>query len=127
MLENHRIISQARGEPRSLGDVGVRVRVQLSGRPSRRWSRDLCARLTTELIGHPGATHLCVDADELVRGDEIVLEGVEDRDAPTLADALRRAVEATNRASFDQPARRPNVTQRAADTVASHMCFDPQR
>lgn len=78
MSENHHcMISRARGEPRSLGDVGVRV--QLSGRPSRRWSRALCARLTTELIGHPATAHLHVDMNELVQGDEIVLDGVEDR------------------------------------------------
>jgi hypothetical protein len=121
MSENHLIISQARGEPRSLGDIGVRVRVRLSGFPSRRWSKDLCARLTTQLIGHPGAAHLHVDANELVQGNEIVLDGVEDRDAMTLADALRRAVDATNQTTVDQPARRPNVTQREAETVASHM------
>ena len=125
MSENYCIISRARGEPRSLGDVGVRVRVQLSGRPSRRWSRDLCARLTTELIGHPATAHLHVDVNELVQGDEIVLDGVEDRDAPTLAEALRRAVDATNQTTASDTADgRPNVTQRAADAVASHMSLD---
>jgi hypothetical protein len=127
MSESYLIISPARGEPRSLGEVGVRVRVRLSGRPSRRWSRDLCARLTTELIGHPGATHLHVDANELVQGDEIVLDGVEDRDAPTLADALQRAVDATNRTAIVLAKRRPNVSQRAADTIASHMHLDAPR
>jgi ribosomal protein S27AE len=121
MSENYRIIGQARGEPRSLGDVGVRLRFQLSGRPSRRWSQDLCARLTTELIGHPGVAHLRVDVRELVQADEIVLDGVEDRDAPTLVDALQRAVDATNHIEIDQAGHRPNVTQTAADAVASHM------
>ena len=45
MSEDYRIISPARGEPRALGQVGVCVRVQLSGHPSRRWSRDMGARL----------------------------------------------------------------------------------
>ena len=87
MREDYWIISPPRGEPRSLGDVGVRVRVQLSGRPSPRWSRALGARLTRELIGHPGATQLRVNITELVQGDEIVLEGVEDRETRALADA----------------------------------------
>jgi len=121
MSENYSIISQARGEPRSVGDVGVRLRVQLSGRPSRRWSRDLSARLTSELIAHPGVSHLRIDANELVQGDEIVLDGVEDRDAPTLGDALRRAVHATNHVEINPAGGRPNVTQRAADSVASHV------
>ena len=119
MTEDYRIISSARGEPRSLGDVGVRVRVQLSGYPSQRWSRDLGARLTQELVGHPGVAHLRVNVCELVRGDEIVLDGVEDRDTPALAEALQRAVDATNRADADKCV--PNVTQREADTVASHI------
>ena len=121
MSEDYRIISRARGEPRSRGDVGVRVRVRLSGRPSRRWSLDLCARLATELIGHSGAAHLRVNVNELVQGNEIVLDGVEDRDTPALADALRRAVDAANRAAPGEAGRAPNVTQREADAVASHI------
>ena len=121
MSEDYRIVSPPRGEPRLLGDVGVQVRVQLSGRPSRRWSRDLGARLTRELVGHPGAAHLRVNVNELVLGDEIVLDGVEDREMPALADALRRAVDAANRAAIDEVNRVPNVTQREADTVASHI------
>lgn len=127
MSEDYRIISRARGEPRSRGDVGVRVRVQLSGRPSRRWVHDLCARLTTELIGHPGAAHLRMNVNELVQGDEIVLEGVEDREAPALADALQRAVDAANRVAPDDAGRALNVTRRDADAVASHIPFsDPE-
>jgi hypothetical protein len=121
MSDDYRIVSPPRGEPRSLGDVGVQVRVQLSGRPSRRWSRDLGARLTRELVGHPGAAHLRMNVNELVLGDEIVLDGVEDREMPALADAVRRAVDAANRASIDKVDRVPNVTQREADTVASHI------
>jgi hypothetical protein len=121
MSENYSIISRARGEPRSLGDVGVCVRVQLSGHPSRRWSRDMGARLTTELIGHPGTAHLCVNVNELVQGNEIVLDGVEDLDAPALADALRRAIAAANQTEMHQADHAPNVTQGTADAIASHM------
>jgi hypothetical protein len=121
MTEDYRIISPARGEPRALGEVGVCVRVQLSGRPSRRWSRDMGARLTRELVGHPSAAHLRVNVDELVRGDEIVLDGVEDRDAAGLASALQRAVDGANRAAAQDADRMPNVTQDEADAVASHM------
>lgn len=121
MSEDYRIIGPPRGEPRSLGDVGVCVRVQLSGHPSRRWSRDLGAQLTRELVGHPGVAHLCVNVYDLVQGDEIVLDGVEDRDTTTLADSLRRAVDAANHADTDDADRVPNITQREADTVASHI------
>jgi endogenous inhibitor of DNA gyrase (YacG/DUF329 family) len=121
MSEDYRIISPARGEPRAVGEVGVCVRVQLSGRPSRRWSRDMGARLTTELVGHPSAAHLHVNVDELVRGDEIVLDGVEDRDAAGLAGALQRAVDGANRVETHEAEHAPNVTQNEADTVASSM------
>jgi len=121
MLEDYRIISAPRGEPRALGDVGVCLRVQLSGRPSRRWTRDMGARLTRELVGHPSAAHLHVNVDQLVQGDEIVLDGVEDRDTAGLAGALRRAVDAANRADAQEADRLPNVTQGEADAVASHL------
>jgi hypothetical protein len=72
-------------------------------------------------MGHPSAAHLRVNVNELVQGDEIVLDGVEDRDTPALADALRRAVDAANRAAADEAGRAPNVTQREADAVASRI------
>ncbi len=127
MSEDYRIISPARGEPRALGQVGVCVRVQLSGHPSRRWSRDMGARLTTELVGHPSAAHLHVNVEELVRGDEIVLDGVEDRDTAGLADALRRAVDGANQADAPQADRAPNVSQNEADTVAGNMPVEEPR
>ena len=127
MSEGYRIIGQLRGEPRALGDVGVRVRVQLSGHPSRRWSRDLGAQLTQEFVGHPGTAHLRVNVNELVQGDEILLDGVEDRDTSALADSLWRAVEAANRANTDKARCVPNVTQREADTVASHIPLGDSR
>ena len=121
MSENYRIVSPARGEPRALGEVGVCIRVQLSGRPSRRWSRDMGARLTNELVGHPSAAHLRVNVDELVRGDEIVLDGVEDRDAAGLAGALQRAVDGANQVETGETDRAPNVTQNEADAIAGQM------
>jgi hypothetical protein len=121
MSEDYRIISPARGEPRSRGDVGVCVRVRLSGCPSRRWSRALGARLATELIGHPSAAHLRLNANDLVEGDEIVLDGVEDRDTLGLAAALSRAVNATNRAVVDEVRRPPNQSKREAQAVASRI------
>jgi hypothetical protein len=127
MSENYRIISSPRGEPRAVGDTGVCVRVQVSGYPSRRWSRDLGARLTTELAGHPSAAHLRVNVDDLVQGNEIVLDGVEDYDAAGLADALRRAVDGANHACAEEPDRAPNVTQGEADAVASHMPLGESR
>jgi DNA-directed RNA polymerase subunit RPC12/RpoP len=121
MLEDYRIINPPRGEPRSLGDVGVRVRIRLSGFPSRQWSHDLGARLTRELVGHPSTAHLRVNVEDLVQGDEIVLDGVEDQDAPGLANAIRCAVDAANRAHAADADRPPNLTQGEADVVASHI------
>lgn len=74
MSEHYEIIGQARGEPRAAGCVGVRVRVQLSGCPSRRWSQALGGRLATELAGHAAVGHLRINITEIVQGDEIVLE-----------------------------------------------------
>src|SRR4051795_10225784 len=99
MSEQYRIVGEGRGEPLPAGRVGVRVRIPLSGCPSRRWSRDLSARLTNELVGHEAVGHLRLN--DIVQGDQLVLEGVEAREAPALADALRRAVDATNRACPD--------------------------
>jgi hypothetical protein len=58
MSEEYQIVSRARGEPLPEGCTGVRVRVQLSGCPSRRWSLDLAARLSQALVGHAGVGHL---------------------------------------------------------------------
>ncbi len=127
MSEDYRIISRARGEPRALGEVGVCVRVQLSGSPSRRWSRAMGARLTTELVGHPSAARLHVNVDDLVRGDEIVLDGVEDRDTAGLAGALQRAIDGANRAETEDADYAPNVTQNQADTVAGSMPVEDTR
>lgn len=116
MSEDYRIVGQFRGEPRPTGCVGVRVRMRLSGCPSSRWSRDLSARLANELVGHAAVGHL--ELNEIVQGDQIVLEGVEKSEAAALARALRRAVDATNQASTASPNPSPNVSQAEADAIA---------
>lgn len=118
MSEDYRIVSRARGEPLPAGRVGVRVRVRLSGCPSRRWSRDLGARLIRELSGHAAVGHLRLNVNDLVQGDQIVLEGVEASEATELAGALQRAVDAANRAGVDTPNQPGNVTQEEADSIA---------
>jgi hypothetical protein len=114
MSEHHRIVGEGRGE--RLGDrVGVRVRMRLSGCPSQRWSRDLSARLANELVGHPAVGHLRLN--NIVQGDQLVLEGVEARETQTLAVALRRAMDATNHTCpDDEQSARP--TEREADAIA---------
>jgi hypothetical protein len=119
MSEDHRIVSQAGAEPLPKGCVGVRVRMQLSGRPSRRWSRDLCARLVNELVGDAAVGQLRLD--DIVQGDQIVLEGVEASEAPALGGALRRAVDATNQACIEEHTETANVTQQEADAIASEI------
>jgi hypothetical protein len=118
MLEDYRIVSRARGEPLPKGCTGVRVRLQLSGSPSRRWSRDFAARLSRELVGHAAVGHLRVNVNDVVQGDQIVLEGVERREAPALGDALEQAVDAANGASTGGPNPPPNVAQKEADGIA---------
>ena len=124
MSEDHRIVSKARGEPLPAGSVGVRVRVQLSGCPSPQWSRDLGGCLTRELVGHAAVGHLRLNVNDIVQGDEIVLEGVEASEAPSLAQALQRAVDAANQASTDTPNPRMNVSQPEADDIAARIRLD---
>jgi hypothetical protein len=116
MSEQHRIVGPASGEPLPGGRVGVRVRIPLSGCPSRRWSRDLSARLSNELVGHPAVGHLRLN--DIVQGDQIVLEGVEEREASLLWEALARAVTATNAECPTQPEPSANVSQPRADAIA---------
>ena len=118
MSEDYLIVSRARGEPLPEGCTGVRVRVQLSGCPSQRWSRDLAAQLSRELVGHAAVGHLRLDVNDIVQADQIVLEGVEQREAPALGDALERAVDAANRASTAVPNPPPNMAQKEADGIA---------
>jgi hypothetical protein len=121
MSEHHQIVADASGEPQAAGSVGVRVRIRLSGCPSRRWSDALRSNVSKELVGHTAVGHIRLDG--IVQGDEIVLEGVEPSEAPTLAGSLQRAVEATNRAKIgeDHPAR--NMAQADADAVAHEITF----
>ena len=117
MAEKHNIVGAATGEPLPAGRIGVRLRFPLSGNPSGRWSRDLSARLTSELTGHAHVGHLVLN--EVVQGDEIVLEGVEAGEAPNIAGAVERAVEATNRARADAADDdTPHGPQAEADAVA---------
>ncbi len=126
MAERHTIISEARGEPLPSGRVGVRLFVPLSGSPSARWSRDLSARLTTELTGRSAVGHLRLN--DIVQGDHIVLEGVEEREASNLADALRRAVDATNDACEDRPdPPNENMPRHTADAIAQRVGGDAPR
>src|SRR5437764_10033805 len=124
MSEDYCIISEPRGEPRSIGNVGVCVRIRLSGYPSRRWSRNLGARLTRELVGHRHVGHLRINVNDIVQGDEIVLDGVEDREAPAIASALQRAVDGANHAAAGEGDLRPNVAQHEAEEVAGHIVLD---
>ena len=119
MSEDHRIVGEPRGEPLPAGRVGVRVLVPLSGNPSKRWSRDLSARLTTELAGHPAIGHLRLN--DIVHGDHIVLEGVEGRETASLAGALRRAVDATNEACTTHAEAAAGAAQVDADAVAHEI------
>jgi len=121
MTEDHHIVGRARGEPLPAGRVGIRVRVQLSGCPGPRWSRALSARLAVELVGHGAVGHLRLN--DLVQGDQIVLEGVEASETPSLTKALQRAVGAANHASTGPPDRGQNVTEQVADAVASDIDF----
>jgi hypothetical protein len=118
MSEDYRIV-KVRGEPLAAERVGVRVRVQLSGCPSGRWSRDVSARLASELVGHAAVGHLRLN--EIVQGDQIVLEGVEASEAPALADALQRAVDAANQALAGEESSTANMAQQEADAIAAQI------
>jgi hypothetical protein len=118
MSETHHIAGNARGEPLSAGRVGARIRVPLSGAPSPRWSRTLSAHLANELTGHAAVGHLHLD--EVVQGAELVLEGVEEREAPALGDCLIRAVEAANACVRESGEAGPpaNMPRNEADRIA---------
>ena len=118
MTERHSIVGAARGEPLPAGRVGVRLRIPLSGSPSPRWSRDLSARLTVEVTGHAAVGHLRVN--DIVQGQEIVLEGVESAEAATIAGAVERSVDATNAACEDLD-RSENVPPAEAEAIANQV------
>ena len=124
MSEDYRIV-EVRDEPLPASGAGVLVRARLSGCPSRRWSSAVSARLASELVGRAAVGHLRMD--ELVQGDEIALEGVEASEAPALADAVQRAVDATNQASA-VVAHAPAVdaAQRDTHAVAERIAPEPR-
>lgn len=125
MSEDYRSVEVRESLP--TGAVGVRVRVRLSGRPSRRWSRGVRARLASELVGHTSVDH--VRLNELVQGDELVLEGVEESEAPMLPAALQRAIDATNRAFAAEESATATLAREEADAIAEQIapgpCFAP--
>ena len=125
MGEIHRVAGPPRGEPLPAGRVGARVRIPLSGTPSRRWSRVLTARLGTALVGHSAVGHL--ELGQLVQGADIVLEGVEAAEAPRIGPALSAAMDAANRDDHDDEAGRratPNMPQDEADAIAGLIRVD---
>src|SRR3954454_2960361 len=119
MHEQHRIVGEAHAEPLPEGRVGVRVRIGLSGCPSRRWSVDLSARLVNELVGHRPVGHLRLN--DIVQGDQLVLDGVEEAEAPLLSGALARALEATNADCQPGSSAGAQLSQRDADAIASKI------
>ncbi len=127
MSEEHQIVGLARGEPLPAGRVGVCLRFPLSGSPSARWSRDLSARLALELTGRAAVGH--VRLNEVVQGQEIVLEGVESDGASNLAGAVERAVDATNNACADGKRlnRHKDVPQTEAEAVAQNVRASQRR
>lgn len=118
MAEEHQIVGLARGESLPAGRVGVCLRFPLSGSPSPRWSRALSARLVLELTGRPAVGHLRLN--EIVQGQEIVLEGVESDEASNIAGAMERAVDAANNDCPDgnDVDQSENVRPTEADAVA---------
>ena len=123
MSEEYRVI-EVRGEPLPAGRVGACVRARLTGCPSSRWARDLTSRLVNEILGHAAIGHLRLD--QIVQGDQLVLEGVEAREASALARALNRALEETNRAFAAErmAAIEPNMPQEEADAIAEQIARD---
>jgi hypothetical protein len=121
MSEEHQIVGSVRGEPLPAGRVGVCLRFPLSGSPSPRWSRDLRARLALELTGHAAVGHLRLN--EIVQGQEIVLEGVESDEASNIAGAVERAVDAANSdcADSNDTDQSQNVAQTEADAIAREV------
>jgi hypothetical protein len=119
MPEHHEIIGPARGEPLPADRAGARIRVPLDASPSPRWSGALTARLATGLTGHPAVGHLRLNG--VVQGPDIVLEGVEQREAELLGPVLRAAIDAANHAcaaTDDQPPTPLNMDAAQARDVA---------
>jgi hypothetical protein len=124
MSESHHIVGGVSAEPLPAGRVGARLRVPLSGMPSRRWSQALSAHLTSDLAGQRAVGHLLID--DIVQGSDLVLEGVEDPGAPALGPALEQAVAAANRACAGADDHPPatNMPQERADAIAEQVGLD---
>ena len=103
MSESHHIVGGVSAEPLPAGRVGARLRVPLSGMPSRRWSQALSAHLTSDLTGQRAVGHLLID--DIVQGSDLVLEGVEDP-------GHRRSAPRSSR-----PSRPPTAPARAPTTA----------
>lgn len=122
MGEEHHIAGVARGEPLRFGQVGIRVRLPLSGTPSPQWSAVFGANLATRLAGRHAVGHMRLG--RVVQGGDIVLEGVEPDTAGCLGDALRGAIGAANRAGARRekaPPFRRNLDQAEADRIAQTL------
>ena len=115
MPEHHEIAGRVTGFPLPAGSVGASIRIPLDSPPSPRWSQAFSARLTRALLGGPSVAHLSLD--RAVQGADIVLDGVENRQAERLGDALRLAIEAAN-GTTDEPAPAGNMDQTDADAIA---------
>ena len=119
MAEHHDIAGSPRGEPLRQGRRGIRVRVPLTGAPTERWARSLCAQLTLRLTGAQPGRDLALA--HLVQGNDVVLEAVKDEvEARELGAVLREAVEAVNALSTrsERPAEPCNASQEDADRIA---------
>jgi hypothetical protein len=116
--EQHHVTGTAKGEPLAAGQTGARVRIPLDTPPSPRWSNALASALMTRLAGHPAVGHLHLD--NVVQGAEIVLDGVEPREAELLGPVLLEAIEAANRVCPDATEQTgpPNMDQAEAEKVA---------
>jgi hypothetical protein len=115
MPEHHEISGRVTGFPLPAGSVGASIRIPLDSPPSPRWSQAFSARLTRALLGGPSVAHLSLD--RAVQGADIVLDGVENRQAERLGDALRLAIEAAN-GTTDEPAPAGTMDQTDADAIA---------
>jgi len=115
MPEHHEMTGRVTGVPLPAGSVGASIRIALDSPPSPRWSQAFSARLTRALLGGPSVAHLRLD--RAVQGADIVLDGIENRQAERLGDALRLAVEAAN-ATADEPPPARNMEQSDADAIA---------
>jgi len=120
MGERHELTGQVHGEPLADGRVGACVRVPVTGTPSPRWSRALTSHLSTDLMGHAHVGHLRLSG--IVQGRDLVLEGVEDAEAPALGRCLHDAVAAANRCcEGDEPSPPANMSGERAAAIAQAL------